>query len=109
MERYSLKNIKKALSEGKVRLTPHTLQKITERGYGKRDILSCIWSAQEVEQQNISEQQRLRILGFDSNEQKMFIVIARDQRQLDGLCVITAYPPTDKKHQKIASDFRRII
>lgn len=103
MDRYSLKNIKKALLEGKVRLSPHTLEKILERGYSKRDILSCIWSTNEIENQNISGQLRLKISGFDSNEQMMVVIIARDQRKIDGLCVITAFPPTSKKANKSTS------
>lgn len=101
MERYSLKNIKKTILEGHVRLSAHTLEKIEERGYLKRDILSCIWSAREIEQQHISGHERLKIVGYDSSDQEMVVVVARDQRQINGLCIITAFPPTDKKQKSI--------
>lgn len=93
----NIQEIKKAILEKNVRLSNHTLEMLIARGYLKKDILACIWSAISIEHQNFSGKKRVKVSGYDSNGQSIVVILAHDQRNQNGLCVVTVFVPTKQK------------
>ncbi|MDX1807183.1 MAG: DUF4258 domain-containing protein [Paenisporosarcina sp.] len=97
-----MKKIKKALMQGRVRLTTHAVQSMNKRGYTKSDVISCIMSGEKTEVQAYQRKVRVVIEGFDIDNKPIAVVIGRDPLHTNGYALVTVMPP-------IAEKFKRVI
>lgn len=95
-----IRHIRKCLLSRKVIMTNHAKERMVQRGYNSVDIIRAVLNGLIVEVQR----------GFDPEEKKnalVFVIEGKDYfdnpviivacERIDGYCIVTVMPPTDKK------------
>ena len=101
----NLKMIKKALMQGRIRLTKHVLEQMDKRGYTKSDVLACIMSGERTSIQPYRYSKKVSavivIEGVDQDGLPMVVVVGHDFSAKALFAVVTAMPPIDEKYQRV--------
>lgn len=95
-----IRAIKKALMQGKIRLTSHVLLRMEKRGYTKRYLIACIMSGEKTDTQIYKNRVCVIIEGVDTDGLPMVLVIGNDFSKKTKYALVTAMPPINKKRFK---------
>lgn len=96
----SMKEFKKALIRGKIRLSSHTFDRMEKRGYTKGDIVSCIMSGELTAERVIKGRIAFEVQGYDKDKLPVVVHIGYDQ--MPGVFkIISVLPPIDKKFKRV--------
>lgn len=88
----NLKEIKKVLmsGNGKIIVSKHTGKRLSERGYSKGDIVSCLFNGTVAEQQGAT---KVAVAGHDKDGNPIIVVVAKVSERTFKL--VRVMPPTD--------------
>ncbi|MCM3317943.1 DUF4258 domain-containing protein [Rummeliibacillus stabekisii] len=101
MERLTIKEIKKALYRNEIRLTKHLEERMLQRGYTRRDFLSCLWTGECTELQFHRGQYKAVIEGLDSDGLPLVVIMGIDQSNPKYLKILTSFPPMKEKFKRV--------
>lgn len=96
-----VKDIKKALFKGKIRLSAHTMERMEKRGYTKSDLISCIMGGEITEVQLHDNALKVLIEGVDTDNLPIVVSIGRDKKAKDAFSIITVMPPINPRFKRV--------
>jgi len=97
----TMKEIRKELLLSRIVLPIHVQQAMEERGYLKKDIISCIWSGEINEIQIHRNEMKAVVEGFDADGSPMVVIIGFYRRDRKRLAIISAFPPIKSKYKRV--------
>lgn len=95
----TIKKVKKALCQSKIKLTQYTLKRMEKRGYTKSDLIHAIWHGEITKVQRFKGL-RVVIESVDCYNAPIVLVVGLDHKGI--ITVVTVFPPIQDK-------FRRVI
>lgn len=95
-----MKEIKKKLLAGKIRITSHATKRLNKRGYAPSDIISCIWNGKRTKVQAHNNKITFVIEGQDRDGYPIVVVVGKDDKKADNLAIVTVFPPIDDKFER---------
>lgn len=103
------KDIRKAFLNNYLILSAHAQEKMSLRGYSKRDLISLIWTGERTELQFQRNSFKAIIEGFDSSNNPICMVVgcsSIEKFQKDKqLKIITVFPPIKEKFLRRISEY----
>ena len=96
-----MKQIKKALLQGKIRITPYTNRRMLKRGYTQSDIISCIWTGERTKVQVKRGSIVVVVEGHDMDKLPMVLVVGKDKFNPLNYAIVSVFPPIDKKFKRV--------
>lgn len=96
-----MKVIKKALMQGRIRLSVHVMERMEKRGYTKSDLISCIMRGERTRLQPYKQKMCAVIEGYDQDGHPMVIIVGHDFSKRALFTIVTAMPPIDDKFLRV--------
>lgn len=95
-----LKLIKKALMQGRVRISAHTFLRIEKRGYTRSDMINCIMQGEMTKTTMYKKRIGFEIEGFDMDGLPMVMIIGRAKKPAKYK-IVTAMPPIHNRFKRV--------
>lgn len=96
-----VKKVKKALFQGRIRITEHARKRMDKRGYTQSDIISCICSGEQSKLQFFSGKVRIVIEGRDTDKLPMVVIVGKDDKYVGQLAIVSVFPPLEEKFKYV--------
>lgn len=96
----NMREIKKSLLAGRIRVTDHAMKRINKRGYTRSDIISCIWNGEKTKNQFFEGQLTVVVEGVDVDGYPIVIIVGKDHLNKNNLAIVTVLPPIDTKFKR---------
>lgn len=96
-----MKQIKKALLQGRIRITAHTKKRLLKRGYTLSDIISCIWSGERTKVQVSKGKIVVVVEGRDMDNLPIVLIVGKDDLNPQNYAIVSLFPPIDEKFKRV--------
>ncbi len=94
-------NVRKALVNNQIILCKFVQDKMLQRGYSKRDVIRCIWTAEITGIQVHSGMLRVVLEGLDAHDNPIVCVIGKNHINKAQLKIYNLFPPTNETYRRV--------
>lgn len=95
-----LKLIKKALMQGRIRISAHTFTQMEKRGYTKSDIITCLMQGELTETQFFKGRFGYVVEGNDTDGVPVVVIVGHDKKPR-AFKIVTIMPPIAKRFNRV--------
>lgn len=96
-----MRTIKKALLQGRIRVTHHAKKRMEKRGYTVTDLMNCIWNGELTKRQVFDNRYCVVVEGSDLDGYPIVLIVGRDDKNPKRLAIVSVFPPLHKKFQRV--------